>query len=103
MPDGDGALEFSGGITVQRVEKLDKMIRTTTLVDDATKDDLKKLMIDRGHVAHGRVPYIMGRDPQYTIERYVLAARKVLLAYLANIPQGLWQEFMNMKLDGKNK
>lgn len=81
-------------------EKLDKMIRTTKLVDDRTKQELKTLMIDRGHVAHGRAPYMMGRDPQYTIERYILAARKLLLAYLADIPADLWPKFMNMKLDG---
>jgi len=79
-------------------ETLEKVIRTTTLIDDSTKADLKKLLIDRNHVAHGRAPYLLNSNPEHSIERYIAAARKVLEAYLSNIPHGTWPEVMTMRI-----
>jgi len=84
-------------------ESLEKLIKTTPLVDNATKDDLTKLAIDRDHVAHGRPPYILTHNTAYTLERYIRAALKVLRAYLTSIPGGRWPDIMTMKVGRKRQ
>jgi hypothetical protein len=83
-------------------DKLEKIVRKTPLLDEGTKETLSKLMIDRGHVAHGRAPYIIGTSSKYTIETYVLAGKLILEKYLASIPQGAWPELMTMRINRSN-
>jgi hypothetical protein len=80
-------------------DPLDKIVRTTPLVDETTRATLKKLVIDRGHVAHGRTPYVAGKNPEYTIETYIEAGKVVLEKYLASIPGGMWPKLMTMTLN----
>jgi len=80
-------------------DSLDKIVRTTSLVDDRTRATLKKLIIDRGHVAHGRAPYVVGKNPDCTIETYIEAGKTVLKNYLAGIPSGVWPKLMTMTLN----
>jgi hypothetical protein len=80
-------------------DKLDKIIRKSPLLDGETRETLFKLMIDRGHVAHGRAPHIIATDPNYTIERYISAAKVVLQKYLSSIPHGAWPQLMTMRIN----
>ncbi len=77
---------------------LDKLIRTTSLINEDIKEDLKKLAIDRGHVAHGKSPYILQTKPEYSLERYIQAVHTLMQAYLNSIPNGSWPGVMAMKL-----
>jgi hypothetical protein len=79
-------------------ESLDKVIRNTPLLDERTRETLEKLMIDRGHVAHGREPYIIATNTKYTLEKYLVAGRTVLEKYLQSIPAGERPQFMTMTL-----
>lgn len=79
-------------------EKLEKLLRVSPLMDEETRDALKNLIIDRGHVAHGREPHLVGRDSRTTLESYIGAVRKLISNYLASIPQGQWPDIMNMQI-----
>jgi hypothetical protein len=83
-------------------DRLDKILRQTSLIDQGSKEVLKKLIIDRGHVAHGRAPHIVSKEPGYTIETYLQAGKTVLDEYLSSIPQGAWPTLMNMRLNRTN-
>jgi len=76
-------------------DSLDKIVRMTPLVDESTRECLKKLIVDRGHVAHGRVPHIVSKNQKFTMETYLAAGKRVLDKYLASIPPGecqsLWR------------
>jgi hypothetical protein len=80
-------------------DKLDKIVRKTPLLDDKIKETLAKLIIDRGHVAHGRPPHILATNPSYTLETYVSAGKMVLEKYLAGIPDGAWPHLMMMSIN----
>jgi hypothetical protein len=77
----------------------DKIVRMTPLIDETTRVTLKNLIIDRGHVAHGRAPHVVGKNPKYTIETYIEAGKMVLQKYLATIPHGEWPKLMTMTLN----
>lgn len=74
--------------------RLEKLIKTSPIVDQSTKEILRKLAIDRDHVAHGRGPYILASDANDSIEGYLNAGRNVLSAYLEYIPTGSWPHIM---------
>lgn len=80
-------------------DKLEKIVRKTPLLDDETKDALSKLIIDRGHVAHGRAPHILATNPKYTIEGYISAGKTVLEKYFSAIPDGAWPTLMTMRIN----
>jgi hypothetical protein len=80
-------------------DKLDKIVRKTPLLDEETRETLSKLIIDRGHVAHGRAPYILATNPNYKIETYISAGKRVLEKYLASIPDGAWPQLMTMRIN----
>jgi hypothetical protein len=76
------------------VEKIDKLIRLTPLADGKTKEELKYLLVDRNHVAHGRAPHILASDKGYTLERYIAAVDRLIGAYLQSIPSDAWPDIM---------
>ncbi|WP_316980029.1 hypothetical protein [Shumkonia mesophila] len=78
--------------------KLEKAVRDTRLVDEATKKTLSDLVRDRNCVAHGREPKLV-RDGKTTVKGYVQAVRRLIGGYLAALPQGGWPEVMTLKLD----
>jgi hypothetical protein len=80
-------------------DSLDKIVRKTTLIDEDTRESLKKLIVDRGHVAHGRAPHFVGKSPKCTIETYLAAGKTVLEKYLKSIPLGEWPKLMTMTLN----
>jgi len=80
-------------------DSLDKIVRMTPLVDENTRESLKKLIVDRGHVAHGRAPYIVGKNPKLTMETYLAAGKTVLEKYVASIPRDEWPKLMMMTLN----
>ncbi len=80
-------------------DKLDKIVRKTPLLDEETRETLTKLIIDRGHVAHGRAAHILATNPSYTLEKYISAGKTVLEKYLTSIPQGTWPRLMMLRIN----
>jgi hypothetical protein len=58
-------------------DSLDKIVRMTPLGRRKHQRNLKKLIVDRGHVAHGRAPHIVGKNPKVTMETYLAAGKTV--------------------------
>jgi len=59
----------------------------------------RPLIIDRGHVAHGRAPHILATNSKYTIEGYISAGKTVLEKYFAAVPTGAWPKLMTMRIN----
>lgn len=78
------------------------LIRKTDLVDEPTRRILKKLFIDRDHVAHGRETYLVGRKGEPRIEDYVEAVREVLSRYLGLLKPGEWPPASQLQLNRKS-
>lgn len=79
--------------------KLDKLIRQTLLLDDKSREVIKNLMIDRGHVAHGRDPHCLGRKDGATMQNYIEHTRDMVNAYLQALRDaGKWQDAVNLKI-----
>lgn len=70
----------------------DELVKTTDLVSDDYKTIIKKLFIDRGHVAHGREPPNLGRNEKTQLESYIEATRGLLSGYLNSLKPGEWPE-----------
>lgn len=78
---------------------LDKLVRETPLLDEAGREFVKCLVIDRGHVAHGRKPHCLGRRPGVTIQSYILVVQNLINAYLQSLRyNGKWPEAMTIRL-----
>ena len=95
--------KHSLAILKREPSKLEKLLRTTTLVDEKTRDVLGKLVIDRNHVAHGREPYVIARDPKYSLEGYVHAVRSLVGSYLKAMPLGDWPQIMDLRLQSRRR
>jgi hypothetical protein len=80
----------------------DKLLKKTSLADEGTKNVLRKLLIDRDHVAHGRDPYIVGKDPAVMIQ-YFDAIRAVINKYFASLGVGEFHELAAIKMGEKPK
>ena len=68
----------------------DKLIKTTDLVDEKNREVLKKLFIDRGHVAHGRPMHILTTIKNYSIEMYIEAVTNLVSGYLQKLEPSQW-------------
>lgn len=79
------------------------LIQKTDLVDEPTRRILKKLFIDRDHIAHGREAYLVGRKGQPTIEDYVEAVRELRSNYLGKLKSGEWPSASQLSLNRKSK
>lgn len=79
--------------------KLDKLIRETQLLDNKSREVIKNLMIDRGHVAHGRDPYCLGNKDGATMQNYIECTRDMVNAYLQALRNaGKWHDAVNLKI-----
>lgn len=76
----------------------DKLQRVSSLVDAENKDRIRAIVIDRDHVAHGRAPYLVGRSPENSIEKYLEAGRSVVNKYLNQLGPGDWPQLSNLDL-----
>jgi hypothetical protein len=90
---------WQGVLNKSSNDKFDKIVRKTPLLDEKTKETLSKLIIDRGHVAHGRAPHVLATNSNYTIETYISAGKTVLEKYFAAIPDGAWPKLMTMRIN----
>ncbi len=79
--------------------KLAKAIRTTNLVEKPVREKLKNLTIDRNQIAHGREPYLIGRDQENSVEIYIQAVRHLAGGYLNAMPPGEWPAVMDLRLE----
>lgn len=70
--------------------KHSQLLRKTDLVGESTRAILKKLFIDRDHVAHGRETHLVGRSGQPSIEDYLYAVIALVSKYLNELPTGQW-------------
>lgn len=82
----------------QREVKADELLASTDLVDNDVKEVLKKLFIDRGHVAHGRPIHILTTDSTFTIERYMEAVRAFLSGYNQKLKAEEWVMSSSLKI-----
>jgi len=82
--------------------KADELLTTTDLVDDNIKAVLKKLFIDRGHVAHGRPAHVLTTDSTFTIERYIEAVRAFLSGYNQKLKPEDWITSSSLEI-GKSR
>lgn len=86
----------------QKATDANELIRTTDLVEEeATRSVLKKLFIDRGHVAHGREPHLLGLDKGSSIESYIEAVRNVLSGYIRVLKPGEWPSASQLSVKRK--
>ncbi|HLC44661.1 MAG TPA: hypothetical protein VJK50_02355, partial [Patescibacteria group bacterium] len=67
-----------------------ELIKTTDLINDSDRATLKKLFIDRGHIAHGRQFHILGRDTSIKIETHIECVRQLVNGYLHSLTPGSW-------------
>lgn len=75
-----------------------KLLNKTVLATGQTALSIDRLIIDRNHVAHGRPPYILGNNPDVTLEIYLEAVRNVVSQYLSLVQPGEWPELAAIKL-----
>jgi hypothetical protein len=78
------------------ISKNDKLVQLSSLVSAKIKSDLRDLIIDRDHVAHGRPPYLLGR--RQTIERYLEVGLEIVQAYLGQIKKDEWPNLSKLTL-----
>jgi len=79
--------------------KLDKLIKQTPLLNHETRKIIKNLMVDRGHVAHGREPHCLGKKPNSSMQNYIKCTGHMVNAYLAALREsGKWNDALNLKL-----
>jgi hypothetical protein len=84
--------------------KARKLREKSRLIDSkATSQIIEKLFIDRDHVAHGRPPYILGRNDGVSIESYLEAINGVVNLYLNYIRPEEWSILSSLRLDSTRR
>jgi len=91
---------FADGSTMQTDNV--KLLRKSRLADDDAKNILRKLIIDRDHVAHGREPYILSKEPSM-MTQYFEAMGVVINNYVTSIKGKEFNELATVKLGEKHK
>lgn len=91
---------FADGGTMQTDNV--RLLRKSRLADDETKHVLRKLIIDRDHVAHGRHPYILSKEPSM-MTQYFEAMKVVINNYVTSIKGKEFNELATVKLGEKHK
>lgn len=74
-----------------------KILRRSSLVGNKAVETIRRLSIDRDHIAHGRPPYVLGSKGM-TIEIYLDAIREVVNQYLHSTEPGKWPEMAALRL-----
>ena len=82
----------------------DELIRTTDLVSDEHRAMIKRLFVDRGHVAHGREPPNLNKNNREAqLESYLEATRDLLRMYLNSLKPGEWPEASQLLVRRRKK
>ena len=76
----------------------DMLVKTTDLISDDRKAVIRKLFVDRGHVAHGREPPNGYKNSETRLESYIEATRGLLSRYLSSLRPGVWPEASQLSL-----
>lgn len=76
------------------------LLKETTLAEGETRTILRKLIIDRDHVAHGRLPYIVNKTPSI-MTHYFEAMKTVLNKYLSSLEEGEFHELASINLGAR--
>lgn len=83
--------------------KNEKLLEKSRLAQGKAVDTIKKLLIDRDHVAHGRPPYIVGHKLEITLETYLDAVRELVNRYLQFLQPGEWPQMAAMRLESTRR
>jgi hypothetical protein len=78
-----------------------KLIASTKLVGEAEKKVIKKMLIDRGHVAHGRLPHLLGKAGQPSISDYIEVTLNFMNAFINTLDSKAWSEASQMRIERK--
>ena len=70
----------------------DMLVKSTDLVLEDYRVVVKKLFVDRGHVAHGREPPNLHNNREALLESYIEATRVFLNGYFNSLKPGEWPE-----------
>ena len=79
------------------------LIRRTKLVGDKEKEILKKMFIDRGHIAHGKIAYLMGKIGQPNINDYIETTLAIVDGYINSLDTENWPDASQMQINRKSK
>jgi hypothetical protein len=63
-------------------DNVDRLLEHTTIVGDKNRSVIKRLFEDRGQVAHGMEPRVIGASPIITVESYLQAMSDTLNAFI---------------------
>lgn len=87
-----------------RTESKNKnLLEKSQLATGRTSEVIKKLILDRDHVAHGRPPFILGHNSDITMETYLDAIRQVVNRYLELVQPGEWPQLASMRLESTRR
>lgn len=78
------------------------LLKGSRLAQGKTAAVIAKLIIDRDHAAHGREPYIVGKDPEM-MSAYLDAIRNVVNTYIEFLQPGEWPALAKLRLDSTRK
>lgn len=96
---GNKQLMLSG----KRPTNFDNLIQRTKLVGDKEKKILRKMFVDRGHIAHGREADSMRKNGQPSIEDYLETTLAFVIGYINTLNVENWPMLSQMKLSRKTR
>lgn len=82
----------------QKPTKADRLIEQTPLLPKERKELLRKLFVDRGHVAHGRDLHHLRKDREIRIEDYLMVVRDFVSNYLNAVSGQPWPDIADMRI-----
>jgi len=82
----------------KKPQSMEKLRTTSPLIIQDDRAMIKKMFIDRGHIAHGRDLPPNSRSKENRIEEYMEILRKILNKYIDSVPSGKWLEAASMSL-----
>ncbi|WP_149471427.1 hypothetical protein [Roseomonas genomospecies 6] len=80
-----------------------KLLEHSILASGKIKDILRKLIIDRDHVSHGRKPYIIGSTQEISMSDYLEAILEVVNRYIKLLKPGEYEEMLKQDLHSTRK
>lgn len=84
-------------IAHERDDKFDRILRECSLLSQDDKALMADLFIDRGQIAHGRVPNRLARNRR-RMEDYLGVAVRYVNAYLRSVRPGEWAMMSSLRL-----
>jgi len=80
-----------------------QLLQTSILAQGRTLEMLKKLIVDRDHVAHGRRPYVIGKNSDVSLSDYLAAVLSVVNRYIELLRPGEYEELSMHDLHSTRK